>query len=375
MTNEIEIGPYVANDHLSLLSLWKSFFNEFSARALEERWSWQFNSNPYVKERSPVILLARQANNVVGHISAIPLPVILNGDRTYSLFASGLVTDEEHRWCAMRLFSALSKTPPLAAYVMMKSVEKMFSHFGAEPIPLSFDRFTFRIRYDGEICRELRKRLRRPMTRLLTPRMAGYIYPIWNMRKKLERKKVPAIRPDPRIRELKSFNREYDDLWKRVRHRFRCTVDKDATYMNWRYFLCPTLTPYCYGSYDNDGDLAGVIVGFVRAERDWTGRKCVKYGEIGELIHIEPSSSQVESLILAAMNRLDRERVDAITATGLSVEYHGVLQQIGFDREVNNRFSMSVNLSGKKHSRPLVLERESWYYSAADGDTLYATAI
>ncbi len=368
------IVPYRPEHRASLMALWRRYFGEWSEERLHERWRWQFEENPCRAEREPVILVAQSGDEVVGHISGVPVPLLLNGRRSVALVTSGMVVDERHRWVAVRLISALFKAPPYFGRVQHPSVCRLYEHHGAPVLGASRTRFVCPRRYRGWLAQALRRRLPGALDRIVAPRTVALMGAVWHPGKRPPARRMrrrPAGSAAADIRRISNFDAEYDRLWARCRGRWSCSVDKDSRYMNWRYIQCPTLHAVSMGLYGEGGALKAVAVGVRWAQTDRSQNPCGSNGEIAEVIAETPDDPQVQVLVLRVMKWLDRRKVDELGAGSLHPSLHPLLGRLGFTRETADTFQ--VSLAGGDPAMPT--SDEAWYYTASDSDALYSPGL
>lgn len=373
MSDEPTLAPYEPRHREGLLRLWRRYFGAWSADRLERRWAWQFDENPWRTERKPVVLLGTSGDEVVGHISALPLPLRVDGTVRTTLCASGLVVDEEHRWLGFRLVRSLTGDPPIMATAMAEGAQKLFVQCGAVLVPLSRERFVFPRRYGGALAGSIRRRAPRAIGGLVSARAMNILAPWYTPPRRPTRKPLPRSGA-PDIRPIARFDAAYDDLWRLASVPLAFTIEKTSDYMNWRYVDCPTLNSVRLALHAPDGRLLGIAATIVRTETDSAGRPCESFGEIVELIGDTADPSVLEPLLIAAMHALDRRRVDAITATGLSPALHPMMERLGFIRRSDDAFALAVK-PGPALAASALLLADRTYYTAGDGDSLYTLGI
>jgi hypothetical protein len=370
VTSSPVIVKYQPGHFGELLALWKQHFGSWSADRLQQRWSWQYEENPFCAERPPIQLVVEDQGRVFGHISGSPVPMLLNGNRTIALASSGLVVAPSHSWMAVRLVASLTKSPPVLGRAAESTIYRLFDRAGATPIAASEKRFIFPLRYNSHLSIVLRWRVPAALGSLVTPTAVAPAAALWRPRDK------PAVKRLPRrtsktsdIFQLLKFTDDYSELWRRVRDRWSCSIDKDARYMNWRYLACPTLHPVCLGLNDKSGLLRAIAVGIVCVGLDRFQRPAGISGELAELIADDPADPAVEELLLHVMRALDRKRVDAVESTSLHPSLHPLLERVGFVKENSELYRVMLA------TKDGIESEDSWYHTAADSDALYSPGL
>ncbi len=368
----------------SLLELYRRYFGDWSARRFEERWVWQYESNPYCSERSAFIQVGLLGEEVVAHMGAFPIPCRFAGLRQMALCGADLVVDERCRWVALQLFEDFAKRAPVIGSGMTPATQKLFQHFGGGVLPQSRQRFIYRLCYRGVISRRIRSSLPLRFGWLVSPKAIGLLAPSRAVglairyvapHEAAEIKPVLDASISADIRPIRRFGEAYDALWQIASRRFCHSVDKTSSYLNWRYLACPTMSPLCLGLYDGRDALSGVVVAASYVLADRHRRPCGTEGEILELITEDLSAHIVEELIRAAIGGLARAGVDSVCATGLHVGYHPMLAKIGFVHQDSARFVLALRLDAPEVQEACLSDGEDWYSTAGDGDALYGAAI
>lgn len=354
------------------MALWSRYFGEWSASRLDQRWSWQYEENPYRAQRNPVILIAEHDGMVVGHLAGIPVPLLMDGTRHIALATSGLVVDENHRWVAMRLMRSMLGSPPVLGRTEHPSTRKLFDSHRATTIEASRSRFVFPLRYSGWLCRSLRRRMPPAFDAVLTPRTLGLIGSRWHPGHKPRVQRLPRLNGTVAdVRSFAEFDAEYEALWARAKERWRHSLDKEGPYMDWRYRKCPTLNPIILGLHGSGGCLRAIIIAIECSHRDRSREPCGSTGEIVELITDDPNNPGLEPLVVRAMAELNSRGVDTVESASLHPSLHPLLERIGFIRGTAEVFQIGMTIDGT----PVSNADADWYYTAGDSDALYSPGL
>jgi hypothetical protein len=373
------VVAFRAEHERGLFALWRRFFGDWSAERLALRWQWQYGANPWARERPPVIAVALHGGDVVGHIGGIPLPMRLDDARRIALGGSAMVLADEHRLLAFKLAATLFESRPVLGSGLCAEAMRLFRRFGAAVVPSSQRRFTYALSRAGALARRLRERVPSWCASMVSPSMlapAGRVSMLarWAAPDRPRPRERPPIRTRADIRVLRRFGADYEALWDAARARYRCGLDKDATYMNWRYVDCPTLRPILRGLYRGDR-LDAVLVALRRTELDWRLQPCVVQGEIAELIVRPHAVADAEALLERAVDELAGAGADEVTATGMHADLVPAFTELGFVVEHNDEFALGLCVDDDDAARVHGMSPEAWYTSAADGDALYAPGL
>ena len=367
----------------SVLALYRRYFGGWSAKRFAARWHWQYETNPYCSERPSFIQVGLCGEEVVAHMGAFPIPLRLGETRCIAMCGADFVIDDRCRWIALQLFKNFVARAPVLGSGVHPAARRIFEQLGGRVLSLSHDRFIYRLGNGGAISRKIRSRLPSPVARLVSPRVIRKLVrsPAVRLasadepsRHMAELMVLPPLSSAIDIRPIARFDESYDVLWRRASRKFTYSLDKTATYLNWRYVDCPTMKPLCLGLFDEQGELSGVVVAASYVHTDRHGHLCGTDGELLELITDMPPGESLEHLIIAAMRALNRAGVDEVGVTGLRVDYHAVLRKLGFVHQRNDRFGVVLMLEPGHHIESLCSDEAS-YTTAGDGDALYAIAI
>ncbi len=369
------IVEYEPQHRESLLRLWRRYFGRWSEESLLRRWAWQFEQNPYVAQRKPFILvgISQATGEVMAHISALPVPLRMNGRVTISLLGSALVADEEARMMGFTLARRLALAAPALAAGMHPSVRKILALGGVEPVAITRRRFTLPLSDQGARCRAARRRFPSWAAPMISPGVARWL-PESIAGPRTPSASLPApVHAD--IRDLDRFDARYETLWRRFAPPTINCIEKDAAYMNWRYVDCPTQRTVRLAKYRH-GKLIGIAVGTWRAETDWMSRPCVVYGEVQDLMTDPDAPEAARPLLVELIHRLADRPIDAVTITGLRLSQHEIVRGLGFAEREDDTYAMAVNpYQANRRCTPEELREDRWYTTAADGDALYSVTI
>lgn len=364
-----------------VLALYRRHFGEWSAARFAARLRWQYGvGNPFVRERLPFGKLVVRDGEVVGHMAGFPLPWRIEGERRVVLCGADMAVDEGFRLFTMQIVGTFAKRKPSFCNGIHPSLRKLFTHFGAKEVRASGERYVLRLRGGARLAIAARRRLPAALANLVTPRGVGAALdsaPARGLfalagRRLPSRTRLRAESITADIRPIERFDASHDELWSRVRPRFRATLDKDSTYMNWRYVDCPTLRAPIRLGLHREGRLVAVAVAGVHVLLDDRDSPCGADGEVLELIADEPAGAESAALLSRACRELERAGVDAIGATGCDPAMRQALERLGFERERHERFDCLVLFDPADEARAGVDSPEGWYLTAGDGDGLYA---
>jgi len=380
-----------------VLALFRRHFGQRYAERLAAQWDWQFVDNPFARERPPLLsLLETDEGAIVGALLGHPVPLRFRGLRAVALCGGGLVIDPSYRLHCLYLLRRHLAEPPGVTGGLVIQVRELYERCGAVFVPATRRRYVLNVRDQGARCLRARERigagiklasqhipLRLERLRLgarvagwtiprISVRLVGFASGQWRKPAAYDADGGPTRDCD--IRSIERFDAGYDELWKRVGTSFECTIERDSTYMNWRYVEAPHHHPIRLGLYER-GRLAAVAIATHWTEKDFLGDPCAVHADIVELLAEDLESSSVMQLVQELLRALDRRhRVDTVGAFACSPQYSSLFTRLGFEAKEDPRFAMAVNWSGDVSEQSLN-HRLSWYASSSDTDCLYACSL
>lgn len=374
MSQSPSIVPYAPEHREGLVRLWSRYFGAWSAERLLRRWSWQFEANPFVSERPPKILVALAGPRVVGHVSGTPLPLRVDGRRQVALCASGLVVEESERWLGFRLVRALLEEPPVLATGMSDEAATLFTKCGAAVVPGTTQQFVLPRSYAGDLTNRIRSRLPRVLANAVRVPAVRCASP-WYVPDGAPRPRpLPRLQGAADVRPIDRFGPECDALWEHVRPRFAWSLEKSASYLQWRYVECPTARPVRLALFES-GAIAAVAVGVVWSGIDRHRRPSVRFGEVTEFLAREPESPGARFLLASLVHRLGRGGVDSVVSLPLSAGCRPLFEAMGFELRSRGGHPAAVRWSGPPEPNAGAPGTREGYWTGGDGDALWSSAL
>ena len=347
--------------------LYVRYFGNHAAQRFAARFAWQFEQNPWLRERPARCQVATVGSRVVGHQAAFPLPMRLGGQRRIVLCGSDFVADDQHRIAAVRLFRNLVAEAPVLHSGYNLGLERLLETLGVRALPLSCCRFTYALADSGRVRRALVRRLPRGLRGLAHPRLAALIARLNPPADRLPLRPAPRPGASPGLEVLTRFDARYAELWAAAAATRPCSLDKDLEYMNWRYIDGPARRVRVLG-IGSGGRLLGVVVHGLVEHRLADGTDLGCDGEVLECI-VRPDAPEVARLLLAtAVAELATAGVDGVDAFGLSSGLHPVLLELGFVARPARERQLALVLP---QGETFAADPQMWYLSSGDGDQLY----
>jgi len=209
------------------------------------RWQWLYRQNPATGGELPVWVI-RTPGRIAGAISAVPVPMRLDGERVRAFFGTDYFVEEGFQGLpALRLLKTLQAHPPIHIGAnLSESAARLFAKMGYADL--------------GEALYAASASVHRGDS-------AGTIEP-------LKRLALSASRSLARIGWFDTeitwkLPEGYDALWKQVCLSSPMGLEKDATYLRWRYEECPS-TDYRFVAFRRHSRLRGLGIVYIDSRTD-----------------------------------------------------------------------------------------------------------
>lgn len=328
--------------------------NVFGSSPTLAQWHWQFADNPF---GAPIVVVAEADGGVlVGHFALVPLPYLRDGRRCRAaLSVQSMVHPAFQRRGMLKLLAdvAVKRAEDeglvaTIAFLNDRSVHAYRKHFGwSEP---SGSNFIHVAALDvGETIRSLvRRRLGRD-----TPPLRALGVPM-----------IPAPRPRARyrIRTVARFDERADALWRSFALDLRFSVDRSATFLNWR-------TSDVRGSYtrfvaEEGNALAGIVI--TRTEEKFG----IRFGYVVELFFETTKADAGTELLTHALEHLHASGCCMATAvTSGSGAIARALRRSRFVRLPRRLMPHGIHFCAKQPGASN-LPRAAWFLSWLDHDVV-----
>jgi hypothetical protein len=130
-----------------------------------------------------------------------------------------------------------------------------------------------------------------------------------------------------KISSLGEINEQYGRFWRRIRENYDFIVERDPSYLKWRY-LDPRGGNYRLSVAAEDDELLGYIVSRVNRYRNYPE------GYIVDLLAIPEKLEIAEALIIDSLNYFDNENVNTVNSLVFQGHpYEGLLKKHGFIKD------------------------------------------
>jgi hypothetical protein len=169
------------------------------------------------------------------------------------------------------------------------------------------------------------------------------------------------------IKWISSFDEEYENLWQEVSEKINIGVNRNAAYMNWRYFDKPDENYQRFGFYKN-GKLEGVIIFTLKNKHDG------KIGYLMEMLFTPGNEIAGKKLLQFCSDVLKKNKADVILAWCFRHSFNYFChRQTGFYKFPEKLRPQKLGMIAKTlNSRRAddIYNVKNWYFSYSDSDTV-----
>lgn len=223
---------YQESDRQGVLELMQDTFASENMRKVEffnfDYWKWQYLANPAGKA---ITLLAKDHNRIIGQYANIPARLKLNGKFLNSVTVIDLMVRPEYRRQGLfkKMGEAANQQLAQAGVALSLAFPSRSDSYSGFINKLGW----FKV---GDL-----------------PVMVKLVWPLTLRRKtKLEGRKA-------RIEKVSVFPAQINQLWERLKTEIPIGIERNQSYLNWRYFKNPSAKYEVFLIYQN-GTIAGYLV-------------------------------------------------------------------------------------------------------------------
>ena len=211
-----------------------------SANALLQRWEWQYEANPNLPDRKPVIWLLRLDGEVIGQFATMPVILTVNGREIDAAWGMDVMITPEHQRGGLgrMMFETWDRNTGAsiglgltdASAALFKKLQ--WADMGRVP------------------------RLIKPLSARAAAAPSGLLRRISQSLRTMSARVRPI---GGGVRRVRRFDDGVTLLWERVGPRFAFAVRRDAAYLNWK-FVDATHVQYVCATAQRDGATRGYAV-------------------------------------------------------------------------------------------------------------------
>ena len=324
--SEVRIRGFRPEDRDGVLELRARVFEGLDPAREEQRWTWQFDRNPFSREETPPTLVAELDGQMIGNYGMLPLHLSVDGESAFGLCGMDFCVDPAHRnlGLGMRLTRAFIDT---AADV----------HLVTSPTP---DAAKLMAYYRSQI-------------------LSGDAEPCLWVYAGAPAPDRPAQEP-VELELSDGFDERVDRLFERAVSGYRLLVTRDRRYLDWRYVQYPFAGARIAYARGVEGDVSGLSV--IQREPD------SPRAHLCELFAPRGDEASFETLVRDAAAHCLSEGIAELYTFQRDPHVQEILRRNGFLLVQGHGMSAVLR-------PPAGMSVEDWYLSAGDGDILFGALL
>jgi GNAT superfamily N-acetyltransferase len=353
---------YQPGDEDGIIALWKVAFPEGeSERADLKYWNWQFRDNPAGFGR---IRVAVAEDTIVGQYAIIPMRLQIEGEPVLATLSLDTMTHPDYRrqgmftTLARELYAQLGHDGLSMTYGFPNenslwgfTTKLQWAHICSLPVyvkPLRPSAIVERI-----TSSHLLALAASPFVDLATK----VVFPSGTMPDKARAS----------VRWLERFDSRIDGLWQTVYDHRKIAVVRDATYLNWRYFLNPA-RDYRAVVFEEDDQIVACAV--IRCMEQFG----LRGGMITDIAAQPGRENTLQAVLTAVVQYSVNQEMD-VAACLIYGDRRGarLLKRNGFfpiPRRAFKEWYFGVRVNNDSISLDMVNDHRNWYLTFGDTDVI-----
>ncbi len=349
------VRRYEPGMEAAILEFCRQAWPERDPATIGDRWRWMFLESAERLGVEPRVWVYEQGGRIVGHMGAIPVRLkVRDQSVVVPWFVDTMVLEEAraHGVGAAILLAAIENCPASLSLGQTEYMREMLRRLGWTDV-CALNTYAYVIRP----LRLARAKVRFALFAIPAgSALAGW--QAWQSRRAL---RTPSSALT--VRDVERYGTEHDALWHRIRQRFPVVVERDASYMNWKYVQQPGQSFVRLGLWRGDQYVGAAVLVVREPGRGYRYRRAFLVD-----IVVDPEDHEACSTLLAAV--IDRARdlgADMLTAYLTCAPLEQRLRDAGFWRRDPSRYLLVRTASGLDRF-PAVLEGANWFLSMGDSD-------
>ena len=315
------------------------------------RWRWQYYDNPNNPGGDPLIWVARVGDSFGGMVATIPVRVKTPKGSVLGMWGVDFIVSSKTRGMGIgkALLTEWTKTPGIAFVMGWSPVSFRVAKGVGFEVMWGFTTADIVLSSVGYAVASVKKKQRSDLNRL------AKIFWRSNPRTRGGSRRGPAYSIEKVLPEAAG------DLWKNVSERYRFAVERDQTYMRWRFADHP-LYQYRFVCLGEPGELKGL--GICRLTDDKP-----PLGIVADLI-VDPAREDLVSSLIDTTVAFLKSRGAYAARMDLPPSLAGKILP-RYRCSLRKDRGMIVRTEGSDFGTVDILKAENWYISRSDADEDY----
>jgi GNAT superfamily N-acetyltransferase len=349
MADKVQIKQFTLDDQEELLSFLRIAYPDEPRKSEFDFWKWHYLENPYTTLDDIPLWIVKDKEHIVGQLATIPVALKVGERETRAIWILDFIVLPQYRGRGLgkRLVLASGESHP--TMITLGINEQSIPVFRSlNWVALGGVHRYHRLIYPGDAFGEI------PFDSLRS--IVNLCYAPFRPRYAQTRYTGSGI-----IREIRSFDDSFNELWQRAGTQWPCAVIRDSRYLEWQFRRQPGKRFEVRGLYEQN-QLMGYVVLFFRK----TGPRGVPpKAAITDLCYDARRSPQVvDELLKTALHLALERQTGSLVTDVLDPFVESRLQKFGFWRiQAAPQFMAST----AEHP-DLICKRSNWFLTRADSD-------
>ena len=350
MPSDVQITQFQLSDKDALLSFLRTAYPGEPRRSDPTFWKWHFLENPNVGSDDIPVWLAKDGDEIVGQMATIPFKLKVGDEERRALWSIDFIVLPEYRGRGLgkRLVQAAHETHWQSMMELGHNEQSGAVFRSLKWVGLGNINRYHKLLFPGDAVREI--------SRLAPVRhLANLMYAPF-------RPSLSSLsEPSGALREVKSFDSSFDDLWREASVQWPCTAVRGSRFLEWQYLNQPGKKFDVLGYYDGERLLGYVVLFFRKAEPCGVLSKAA----ITDICYSATNSQKVIDALLKGALRLALERrAGGLVTDILDTHVEQRLRHFGFWRIKKSPPFMVLTVERQE----LLYERKNWFLTRGDAD-------
>ena len=350
MPADVQIKQFELSDQEPLLAFLREAYADDPRKSDPAFWKWHYLDNPYTSLDNIPLWIVKDGDRVVGQAATILVEIKVLEEKRKAVWILDFILAPEYRGQKLgkRLLLLARETYPtmLALGYNDQSGNVLRS---LDWVEMGVIHRYQKLLFPGYGLRE---------TAAVAPLRAGL-----NLAYSLFRPGRRQIAPDDRytLKNVSSFDSEFDDLWSRASAPFPCAIVRSSAFLNWQFMHQPGKEFEVVSAY-RDGKLVGYAALFFRKpECDNAPPKAA----ITDIVY-DPADGRetIEQLLKAALRLSLQKRAGSLVTDIREPLIEDGLKRLGFWHIKKSPPFMIY--SPTRHD--VMYEQVNWFLTRADSD-------
>lgn len=368
----IEIRQAQLSDKSAIFDFLSKAYEDLSPYKYPERWEWQFQCNPFVKDLNlPIWLAIDDSNKIVGQICSMVEPLKINNRKgTILNWAVDLIVLPEYRdqKIGFRLTKAIYDA---SENLMALPMSKAFRHYMEKLGSIQLESFGVYRRIalvkQESICSIIKNRFSDKglwgksiynFSRVffLCHVIAWAVNSFVSVRDFFYKTRMNT---SIYIKESFVFDQKFNDFWEVVSNEFDVIVRRDSEFLKWKYSQQPFVDYKVFTALINSRISGYSILRTASSPESNTGI-------IADLLVSPGDTETIKALLFHAVNYFKIQKVRNISVASSNIAYQRAFREVGFKK--HKEMHPLLHVDPQVQSQESMSIKDAWFLGRSDHD-------